>query len=505
MEIREESPRALDETQTFSGTQSLKENENDMDVVINFDRAVNNVGPRFVGVTLDSSIYRGKWKHLNSSSKQLLSLGRGLTPAFLRNGGSAADFFIFKETGNVNVSEETVDDDYDSEYDYDYDLDKPIDKNYTVTQSEWKRFNQFVENVGWDLIFDFNEFLRTENGWNPDNAIALLTYSQEQNFSIPYFQLGNEPNSYHHNFNFSIPGSRLAQDMRQLRTLLFTFPAYRNSCIIGPDVTKVTKRSASHYLRDFLSSEEQYIVDAVTLHHYYFNVKTHGASVSDFVNTTILNSLFLEISTAQAIAQALAPELPLWFSETSSVSGGGLAGVSDGYVAGFMWLDKLGLSALLGLKAVLRQSFLGGNYALVSDDLDPYPDYFLTLLYKRLVQGYVFNVTSWSNSVRMYTSCANPSSYQKGAVTVYILNVQNHTVTLNFPQFQGHQYHLYLLTPGDRQGLQSGFVALNGEKLVMINEELPPLPPLICTGSITFPAYSFGFVVIPQAGVHMCS
>ena len=37
------------------------------------------------------------------------------------------------------------------------------------------------------------------------------------------------------------------------------------------------------------------------------------------------------------------------------------------------WLDKLGLSARLGHEVVIRQTFVGGSYALLDDDLDPNP------------------------------------------------------------------------------------------------------------------------------------
>ena len=75
-----------------------------------------------------------------------------------------------------------------------------------------------------------------------------------------------------------------------------------------------------------------------------------------------------------------------WLGETSSSYDGGVPGVSDSFVAGFMWLDKLGVAARLGHKVVIRQSFYGGAYSLIHEkSFDPFPDYWSSLLYKMLV------------------------------------------------------------------------------------------------------------------------
>lgn len=479
----------------------------DIDVMIDLQTAVGATGPKFVGVTLDSSIFRRMWKDFNVYSKTLHALVQGLAPSFFRVGGTAADFFIFDPTSATEEGNSATD---DSQYGYDDDdyrypdLEKPAIKNYTVTGDEWERLNYLVQVAGWDLIFDFNEFLRQGSRWDTENARELLTFSQKRNYTISCFQLGNEPNAYYHNFHFRIPGSKLASDMQRLRSLLAEFPSYHNACILGPDVTKVTKESGRQYLTDFLKTGGQMVVAAATLHHYYFNARDRGASLSDFINTTILDTLNQELSIGTSIVHSLAPKLPVWLSETSSVSGGGLPGVSNAYAAGFMWLDKLGLSAKYGLQAVLRQSLYQGNYPLIAEDFTPYPDYFLTVLYKRLVQGQVFNVTTSTDKVRVYASCASPSLYPKGALTVYVLNVRGIAATLNFTQFSDQKYDLYILTPGDEDGLKSAFVALNGQKLVMVDQKLPSLPPLMHSGPVTFPSYSFGFVVIPHARVELC-
>jgi hypothetical protein len=50
-------------------------------------------------------------------------------------------------------------------------------------------------------------------------------------------------------------------------------------------------------------------------------------------------------------------------------------------VAGFLWLDKLGVGASQGIDVVVRQSLYGGHYALIKDDLSPTPVSRPTVIY----------------------------------------------------------------------------------------------------------------------------
>lgn len=65
--------------------------------------------------------------------------------------------------------------------------------------------------------------------------------------------------------------------------------------------------------------------------------------------------------------------LYLTAGETGSAYGGGAPGLSDRYVAGFLWLDKLGMAARLGVDVVVRQSLSGGNYGLLDPEMEPLP------------------------------------------------------------------------------------------------------------------------------------
>lgn len=55
----------------------------------------------------------------------------------------------------------------------------------------WDELNSFVEDVGFQLVFDINVLLRTpENKWDPSNLEQLLDYNSKKGHKVN-FQLGN--------------------------------------------------------------------------------------------------------------------------------------------------------------------------------------------------------------------------------------------------------------------------------------------------------------------------
>merc|ERR1719460_2776962 len=90
--------------------------------------------------------------------------------------------------------------------------------------------------------------------------------------------------------------------------------------------------------------------------------------------------------TQQALARAGAGQ-ELWIGETAAAWASGTAGVCDGFVSGFWWLDQLSQAAKTGHGAMCRQCLVGGNYSLL-DQLNgfrPNPDWWTALLWKRLM------------------------------------------------------------------------------------------------------------------------
>lgn len=64
---------------------------------------------------------------------------------------------------------------------------------------------------------------------------------------------------------------------------------------------------------------------------------------------------------------------PVWAGETSTAYDEGAANMSNTFVDGFIWLDKLGLSALNSIEVNIRQDFWGFYYSVINQQGIPNP------------------------------------------------------------------------------------------------------------------------------------
>ncbi|CAG5132598.1 unnamed protein product [Candidula unifasciata] len=498
----------LDAVEYFEIKQTQTPNATTYNITVLTNASLTACDKEFLSVTIDVDAVRRKWVGFDFSSPKLQRLAEALAPIDLRFGGTMADFLIFSPNSpakTVKLSPQT-----DSEKtSRNTNLLQETPKNFTMTGAQWDKLTAFVKTVGWNLIFDFNVFLRRNGVWDPANADKLLNYSVSRGVQFIAFQLGNEPDLYGRYFNVSISPSDLVADFTILRTLISSYSQYKDLSLFGPGVTNVGVRSRSMtYLRKFIEAGGPDVVNEIGIHHYY----TNGASatVQDFLNVTKLESLKTVLNVAFNLTRVIPHPVHIRLSETSSCYGGGAVNKSNAYVAGFMWLDKLGVAGLYGLPRVFRQTFIGGSYELVSSrTFNPNPDFYLSLLFKRLVEGPVFPVTSVpeAEQLRVYANCARRDyfRYPVGALVLYYLNLADEKTVLSLTQFSSEDREVFSLTPGDNNGLLSRLVKLNGDILLMPGNDIPLMLPSYQRGDITIEAQSFGFIVIPQASVPACN
>ncbi|XP_055959221.1 heparanase-like [Patella vulgata] len=360
---------------------------------------------------MDSGGIKHHWNNYSFTSPKLLTLARGLTPCIIRVGGTDADYVIFTRN---NTEQSSSKQNYGDHY------------NFTMSAGDWDKINIFANSTGWDLIFDLNIAPRVNGQWDTTNAMELLKYTAEKGYKLYGFELGNELNI---SPQFHVNAQQSAVDFLSLRKILKSIPSLSSSLVIGPDVAGLVVS----FTDEFLEAGGVIAVDVVTFHHYYMGGS--AATVDKFKDPSILDSLAPQIIESVAAIGKTAPGKPVWLGETSTTWSAGPDNIGSAYVASFMWLDKLGVCARYGVKGVLRQTFSGNGALLGPSDFDPNTDYWISVLYKRLVGGNVFNVTQSSDrNIRMYAHCTKiPSTmgYERGSVTVYILNLGSDAVTLD--------------------------------------------------------------------------
>ncbi|KAH9512227.1 hypothetical protein Btru_041186 [Bulinus truncatus] len=271
------------------GVSEINDSATVKDIIVNVSLSQHTCDKTFLSLTFGVNTVAGNWPRLNLGSLKAQKLAQALSPAFVRIGGTAADFLHFDPSRQPNIPPKTRGHTGKQ-------MQSLHQQNLILTGERWTDVTRFCENAGWDVIFDFNVFIRKNNRWDPRKAKLLLDYSTANNISVSAFQLGN----------------------------------------------------------------------------------------------------------------------------------------------GF---------------------------------------FYLSVLFKRLVDGAVLSVVRKPETMRVYANCASNELYPPGALVIYFVNLRNTSTVLSLSQYTHLTMDLYLLTYGDNEGLRSRYVKLNGKLLEMTGTDLPHFPP----------------------------
>ncbi|XP_017762991.1 PREDICTED: heparanase-like [Eufriesea mexicana] len=457
---------------------------------------LHTVSNKFLSFGLDTSLLRDM-KSLPIKNSKFINLARHLAPAYVRIGGTSADCLYFNQTTRI-IFEKQI---------------SPIDgqdiSNFTINEIDFENLYNFTVESKLRMIFDLNLLFRTVNGsWNDINAKNIISFAKNKNMKLDW-QLGNEPNSFHHVFNITITATQVADDYYQLRQLLNDI-GYNRSLLVGPEINHVgvINDKGEQYAKSFLENDKNSI-NYFSWHQYYLNGR--DAQLTDFINISTFNYLPMQIKSMQEVIQSSGRSISMWLSETSTAYGGGAPKLSDRFVAGFLWLDKLGYAASVGLNVVSRQTLFGGNYAMIGDDLMPNPDWWVSVIYKQLVSEKVLQLSPINiDYIRFYAHCTPENAWINGvsAITIFGINLNKIPIYISvkeIPVFHKNaKVFLYALTSDN---LQSRTIKINGEILkLQSNGNLPPFRPIILelSQSITLPPYSMVFIVIHDTKIPAC-
>lgn len=304
-------------------------------------------------------------------------------------------------------------------------------------------------------------------------------------------------------FQTTVPPKQMAADFATLVSAVkdvFGDDA-ANMKIFGPDVATLGR----NWYPEFIETVTPNVLSVVTIHFYYLNSNT--AVLADYLNATVLDKLGSMIEGAMNPIRAHLPTTRLWLGETSSSYDGGKRGVSDSYAVTPMWVDKLGLSARLGVQGIMRQDYFGGNYGLLSPEHLPTPDYWISVIFKRIAGTHILSVHDDMlprRTLRAYARCAAVGG---GAVLVMLANLNDYNVTLTFPGLTTGTRDQYLFTEGIPGNVTSTTIQLNGVVLqAAADGSLPPMSPVQVNAAdaLVMPLYATAFLVFHDAQSPVC-
>ncbi|XP_069467640.1 inactive heparanase-2 [Ambystoma mexicanum] len=525
---------------------------------VNTKNPMRTVNENFLSIQLDPSIIHDGWLDF-LSSKRLVTLARGLAPAFLRFGGTRTDFLQFQNLKNPAKSRGGPGPDYYLK-NYEDDIvrsDISLDKqkgcniaqhpdtmlelqrekaaqihlmllkeqfsntysNLTLTARSLDKLYNFVDCSGLHLVFGLNALRRNpDNSWNSSSILSLLKYSASKKYNISW-ELGNEPNNYRTVNGRAVNGSQFGKDYIQLKSMLQSIRSYSRASLYGPNIGRPKKNVIA--LLDGFMKVAGSTVDAVTWQHFYIDGRV--VKVSDFMKTRLLDTLSDQIGKIQKVVNTYTPGKKMWLGGVGTAWSRGTNHLSNTYAAGFLWLNTLGMSANQGIDVVIRHSFFDHGYNnLIDQSFNPLPDYWLSLLYKRLVGPKVLAVHVAGiqrkprpgrvirDKLRIYAHCTSNynHNYVRGSITLYIINLHRSRKKIKLAgTLRDKIVHQYLLQPYGIEGLQSKSVQLNGQLLVMVDDgTLPELKPraLRPGRTLVIPPLTIGFYVVKNVNALAC-
>ncbi|WP_421850575.1 glycoside hydrolase [Marinomonas sp.] len=410
------------------GRQNIRQSKS-LVVNLNSTTPITTIDPRYLSFSIDISVLAGGFwwegskgtqrglgtervEPLDLSQEKLNLLVKGLGSAYVRVGGSEADNVTYF-TSKISNSETTP-------------------NGLTLTQEMWHQLHEFCQRNDLALMFTMKYGLferRKQGAWRADEVTKLLEYSQAHGQVIDICELGNELNAYwaFHGLASQPSAKNLAKDydtfIRCVRKYSPMSKVAGPGSAFWPRIGEAIK-PLSNISAPFLNYLEESL-DIVDWHYYPFQssrspVRTRAATLKNILSPNSLADYEKYSRRLEVLRDQHQPTAQLWTGETGSAQCGGQAKLSDRFLSCFWWADQLGRGAKIGQKVMIRQSLIGGDYALINrQTLKPNPDYWVSWLWGKLMGEEVFDVQSNDPFVQIYCHSAK----KEGKCTLLIINM----------------------------------------------------------------------------------
>jgi heparanase 1 len=380
------------------------------------------VSADYLGVAIDAAMLtEGEWwansdsppRPLDFSDPGLRVWTTLLQPAWLRLGGTEADKLWLAETG-----------------------DEPIGPH--LNREQITEFLSFAQVVGAKPFITANAgpLTRVDNQWQPAQLQRLLSWLPQDYPGA--LEWGNEPGAYWLIFGraHQIPFAQLADEYRDARqwTQRRSIPLAGPANAFWPEIGEPLKQVFGSS-KDFLAAGAK--PDIFTWHYYptqssRCGVKTEGADWDGLLDTETVAEFEKRSRIIQRWLTQYSPDSRQWLGETGPAQCGGKAKLTDRFGASLWWLTHLGIAAKTGNETVIRQSLVGGDYALLRyhQQYSPNPDFWASVLWQQNMGPVGVPVQGARGTLQAFAHC---HARLPGTLSLVVINAGRQSVQITLP------------------------------------------------------------------------
>ena len=430
---------------------------------------------------------------IDLSNPRLRKLAAALGPAYVRVSGTWMNSTYFQDSDDPAPAK------------------PPAGFNSVLTRKEWKGVIDFAHAVNARIVTSFAMSAGTRDAggvWTPKVAQAWMAYTKSAGGSIAAAEFMNEPTFA------EMGGAPKGYDAQAYARDFVVFQAWARANvpemrIMGPGGVGEGTPLAPPFMHLLTSDGILKATGAVFdifSYHSYGAVSSRCAVMGAAMGTTKEAALTVDWLSRGASEEAFyaalrdryEPGKPIWNSETGQAACGGDRWAST-FLDTFRYLNQLGSLARAGVQVQMHNTLNASDYGLLDEQtLEPRPDYWAALLWRRLMGTTVLDPgPSPSANLHLYAHCLHD---QPGGVALLAINAdKDGEQTLHLPMGAER----YTLTANN---LTDSTADLNEKRLELgPDDALPVLRGVaVHSGTVTLAAASITFLAFPRAGNAGC-
>lgn len=408
-------------------------------------------------------IWKFKPKEFNFKREKLINLSKLLSPAYIRISWTKSDELVYF-------------------------------KNFK--KKRFDEINEFAIKCGFKIIFWLNAGSKVRDkkkNWLRQNAEKLVSYTHKKNYPVEVWELGNEVNAFVLKWlKWRVNGKQYAKDMQIANDMIKSFSkeykvAWPSSAFL-PLIWEPFP-----IMKSFLKNIDTDL-DIISWHYYPQQSKrsliaTRRAKIGKMLKIKNLDEIGKWSEKIEKLKNKFSPKSEIWLTETWNALCWWEPWISDRFVWSLWWLDQLWKLAKRNYQVVVRQTLSWSNYGLINDEtLKPTPDYFASILWKKLMWNVVYQSISNKKFIRIYT---HNYKENKNKLASLIINTHKQDEEIILEKIVSD---LYLITA---ERLDSEEVFLNWtimkEKDLILKKEIKSRT--INKNEFKLPAYSYAFFI----------